>query len=231
MAKITWLGHACTLIELSGHKVLVDPWITNPLSPYKSIDDFINEVKLVDFIAVTHDHGDHIGDAIDLMRRFKGVKLVGVYELANELGSRANALDRVVGANVGGPIKLSEDLIVVLTPAHHSSTIGDPVGVVLIGREGSIYHAGDTGLFSEMSLIAELYSIKIALLPIGGHFTMGVREALKAIELIKPRYVIPIHYNTFDLIKVDPQELVEGVKSSKLPTDVVVLKPGESLSF
>ena len=219
------------MIELSGHKVLVDPWITNPLSPYKSVEDFVNEVKSVDFIVVTHDHGDHVGDAIDLMRRFKGAMLVGVYELANELGSKAGALDRVIGANVGGPIRLSRDLTAVLTPAHHSSTIGDPVGVVLISREGAIYHAGDTGLFSEMSLIAELYDVKVALLPVGGHFTMGVREALKAVELIKPKYVIPIHYNTFDLIKVDVQELVEGVRLAKIPTNVIVLKPGESLNL
>ncbi len=230
MGRVTWYGHGSTLIELDGVKVLVDPWITNPLSPYKSAEDFVRDVGSINYIVVTHDHFDHVGEAAELLRQLKDVKLLSIYEVANDLGVQANASERVIGANIGGPVKLGR-IAAVLTPAHHSSGKGYPTGVVLIGAEGGVYHAGDTGLISEMALIGELYNISVALLPIGGHFTMGVREAVKAVELIRPKYVIPIHYNTFDVIRADPEEFRMGVENLNLPTKVIILKPGESLNF
>ncbi len=229
MGRITWYGHACTLVELDGVKVLVDPWVTNPSSPYKSVEDFVKDVVSVDYVVVTHDHGDHVGNAVELLQMFKNSKLVGIYELANELGSRVGS-DRVVGANIGGPIRLGR-VTAVLTPAHHSSSIGHPTGVVLIGSEGGVYHAGDTGLVAELTLLKELYNITVALLPIGGHFTMGVKEAVKATELLRPKYVIPIHYNTFDVIMTDPEEFKRGVEGLGIGTEVVILRPGEEFTF
>lgn len=230
MGRITWYGHACTLVELDNVKVLIDPWVTNPLSPFKSINEFIRATSDIDFIVVTHDHGDHVGEAVELLRHYRNAKLLSIFEIANHLGSEAGALERVVGANIGGPIRLGT-LTAVLTPSIHSSIRGNPTGVVLIGNEGSIYHAGDTGLFAEMSMIGELYKIKVALLPIGGHYTMGVKEATKAVELLKPRYVIPIHYNTFDLIKADPKELSNNIEELRLQASVIVLSPGSSFEF
>lgn len=229
MGGITWYGHACTLVELDYIKVLIDPWVTNPLSPYKSVEDFIKDVGNIDYIVVTHDHGDHVGNTVELLQLLKDTKLVSIYELATELGSKAG-IDRVIGANIGGPIRLGK-ITAVLTPAHHSSSIGDPTGVVLIGSEGSVYHAGDTGLLAELTLLKELYNITVALLPIGGHFTMGVKEAIKATELLRPKYVIPIHYNTFDVIRADPEEFKRGVEGLGIGTEVIILKPGEKFTF
>jgi L-ascorbate metabolism protein UlaG (beta-lactamase superfamily) len=227
MGIVKYLGHSFFEIVLTGlddavKTLLIDPWIENPLSPVKPSE---YSERRIDYIIVTHDHGDHMGNAIEVSKR-TGAPIVGVYEIAlyaQEQGVKA------IGGNIGGSLAIP-DVEVVLTPALHSSNRGVPVGVVVRGRDLTVYHAGDTGLFSEMELIGELYAPDIALLPIGGHFTMGVREAVKAVELLKPKYVIPMHYNTFPLIKAEPQvfkQLVESKTSSK----VVVLKPGEVFAY
>ncbi len=231
MFSIKWLGHAAFVIELANRIVLIDPWITNPLSPYKSVDSFIKEYHRIDYMIVTHDHGDHVGESVELLRRYRDVKICGIFELAEHLASEAKAIDRSVPGNIGGPIKLDELVTIVFTPANHSSSKGVASGVVIISENFSIYHAGDTGLFSEMALISELYKPTVALLPIGGHFTMGVKEAVKAVELLKPRYVIPMHYNTFDVIKAEPTEFSKMVEDRRLDTTVIILKPGEKYSF
>ena len=118
-----------------------------------------------------------------------------------------------------------------LTPANHSSSRGAPAGMVIKGSEATIYHAGDTGIVSEMQLIGEIYKPDYALLPIGGHFTMDIHEALKAVELIRPKYVIPMHYNTFPLIKTDPNEFKKLVSEKVPEVNVVILKPGESFEY
>lgn len=227
MGVVKYLGHSFFEVVLTGldgavKNIAIDPWVENPLSPVK-LGDYRD--GRLDYIIVTHDHGDHLGNAIELAKA-TGATIIGVYEVAlyaEEKGVKA------IGGNIGGALRIP-DLEVVLTPATHSSSRGVPVGVVVRGKDLSVYHAGDTGLFSEMELIGELYSPDIAMLPIGGHFTMGVREAVKAVELIKPKIAIPMHYNTFPLIQADPFEfkkLVESRTSSK----VVVLKPGETLSY
>ena len=227
MASVKFLGHAAfevTMKDLAGlqKKILIDPWLDNPLSPLKAQD--YRGVK-IDYIIVTHDHGDHLGNAVELAKHTGG-KVICTYELAEHL-KEMNV--EAIGGNIGGPLAVS-DLFIVLTPALHSSSRGVPTGVVVRGGDICIYHAGDTGLFSGMALIGELYAPDVVLLPIGGHFTMGVREAAKAVELLKPKVVIPMHYNTFPLIQADPQKfkkLVEETTSAK----VVVLKPGESFEY
>ncbi|MEM0002438.1 MAG: metal-dependent hydrolase [Desulfurococcaceae archaeon] len=227
MALIKYYGHSFFEIVLRGFDdeektILIDPWAENPLSPIKTASF---QGRRVNYIIVTHDHGDHLGNAIDIAK-LTNAPIVGVYEIAlyaEEHGARG------IGGNIGGPLSIS-DLEIVLTPATHSSKQGVPVGVVVKGKDVVVYHAGDTGLFSEMSLIHELYNPDIALLPIGGHFTMGVREAVKAVELLKPRIVIPMHYNTFPLIQADPvlfKKLVEEKTSSR----VIVLNPGEIFKY
>jgi len=226
MALLRWLGHATFHIELDGWSILVDPWITNPASPYKTVDEFVKDYSKVDLIIVTHDHGDHVGEAVELLKRYPSAKIAALYELANHIAKEAGATERAIPTNIGGPVRLG-GLTLVFTTADHSSTIAHPSGVVIIGKNVSIYHAGDTGLFAEMAFIGELYRPTVALLPIGGHFTMGPVEAAKAVELIKPKYVIPMHYNTFDVIKADPAEFERLVKERGVDTKVVVLKPGE----
>lgn len=227
MAVIKYLGHSAFEIVLTGldggeKTILIDPWIENPLSPVK-IDDYRD--KKIDYIFVTHDHGDHFGNAVEIAK-MTGAKIVGIFEIA------LSAQEKGVGAidgNIGGRLNI-DDLHVVLTPAYHSSTRGAPTGVVVSGKDVTIYHAGDTGLFAEMTLIGELYRPDIALLPIGGHYTMGIKEAVKAVQLIRPKIAIPMHYNTFPPIKADPEEFKKLVEST-IPTKVVILRPGETFTY
>ena len=229
MALIRWLGHSAFVIEVGGYRFLVDPWITNPLSPYRSVESFARDYPEIDFVVVTHGHGDHVGEAEELLRRYRKARIVAIYELAEEIARKAGAVDRSVPANIGGYIRLGPEIGAVLTPALHSSSTGSPTGVVIIGEGKSLYHAGDTGVFGDMKLIHELYKPVVAMLPIGGHFTMGVEEAVKAVELLKPSIAIPMHYNTFDVISADPNRFAALVRERVPGVDVRVLKPGESI--
>ncbi|MBE9390670.1 metal-dependent hydrolase [Fervidicoccus fontis] len=225
MTEINYYGHSAFEIQLVGldnrvKTVLIDPWITNPLSKAK-VEDFSN--KKIDYIIVTHDHSDHLGNAYDICK-ITGAKMVGVYELAEE--AEKNGIS-AIGGNIGGRLSI-DDLDIVLVPAVHSSEKAVPVGVVVSGRDFTFYHAGDTGVFTDMSIISELYSPDLAFLPIGGHFTMGIKEAVKAVQLIKPKMVVPMHYNTFEEIKADPlafKSLVESLTKTK----VIVVNPGEKI--
>ncbi|MDK6028700.1 metal-dependent hydrolase [Ignisphaera sp. 4213-co] len=227
MVLIRWLGHAAFIVEVGESRILIDPWITNPLSPYRSVESFLKDYREVDFIVVTHDHGDHVGEAEELLRRCRNARIVAVFELAEELARKAGAVDRSIPANIGGFIKLGKDLGIVLTPAFHSSSRGSPTGVIIFGEGKAVYHAGDTGVFGDMRLIQELYKPVVAMLPIGGHFTMGIEEAVKAVELLKPSIVIPMHYNTFNVISADPNRFAELVKQRIPGVEIRILKPGE----
>jgi L-ascorbate metabolism protein UlaG (beta-lactamase superfamily) len=216
--KIRWLGHAAFEIQGQGSDILIDPWLTNPLSPVRP-----EEVK-PDYIIVTHDHNDHLGEAIEISKR-TGAPIISVYELANYISEKGG---KSIGMNIGGPLVLKNNLYVYLTQAFHSSTHGSPTGAIININGLSIYHAGDTGLFGDMKLIGEVYSPDVALLPIGGFFTMNPEQAAVAVQLISPRYAIPMHYNTFDIIKQDPSIFAEKVKKLRPSTEVLILKPGES---
>ncbi len=223
MGHLRYLGHSAFEIEMNGKKILIDPWIENPQSPSK-----LDEFDKVDYIIVTHDHGDHLGNAFDIAKK-TGATIVAIFEIAQFASE--NGVEKSVGANIGGPIKLEDGLEIVFTPALHSSGKGAPTGVVVIGEESTIYHAGDTGVFGDMALISELYAPKIALLPIGGHFVMGPKEAAKAVELLKPEIAIPMHYGTFPVLWGTPEEFKKHVEERGLNTKVVVLKPGEKIDF
>ncbi len=223
MGYIRWLGHASFKVMLDDKILIFDPWFTgNPSTCCK-----LEEIEKADLVLVTHDHGDHFSDAVDLCKR-TGATLVGIYEVsvkAQELGVR-----NVVGMNIGGPAVI-KDLKVVMTPALHSSQSGHPAGFIVIGKEATIYHAGDTGLFGDIALYAELYPIDYALIPIGGHYTMDPLQAAKFVSLFKPKYAIPMHYATFPAIRVDPRKFAEFVNKYAPEVNVVILRVGEKLKF
>ncbi|MEM4426954.1 MAG: metal-dependent hydrolase [Acidilobaceae archaeon] len=226
MGRITYYGHSAFLLELDYVKLLIDPWITNPISPVKSVQEV---TKDIDYILVTHSHSDHLGDTEEIMTLNEKVKLVAIYELAMYIARRVGE-NRVVPVNIGGSVKLG-DIKVVFTEALHSSGYGSPAGVVVLAQEARVYHAGDTGVTMNMRLVGELYKPDIALLPIGGHFTMGPLEAAKAVELIRPKVVIPMHYKTFPVLEGAPEEFVKLVEERCLPSKVVVLSPGSTYEF
>ncbi len=224
MGYLRWLGHAAFEIELMGRRILIDPWISNPNSPVT-----LGELGNVDFILVTHDHSDHLGEAVQIANKTNAT-VVAVFELAVHLAER-EGVKNTIGMNIGGPVKLTNEIEVYMTPAMHSSTHGSPVGFVIKSPEAVIYHAGDTGLFNDMELIGRLYRPDIALLPIGGYFTMSPREAAYAVSLINPRAVVPMHYNTFPQIKQDPEEFRNLVESLAPHVRVYVMKPGDTLNL
>ncbi|MEZ0319601.1 MAG: metal-dependent hydrolase [Pyrobaculum sp.] len=224
--QIRWYGHAAFLIETSTLKLLIDPWITNPLSP-ASPQEVINIRPT--HILVTHDHFDHLGESVDIAKA-AGAPVVGTYELTLEMAEKGVPEAQTVPMNIGGTVKLGDGVEIYMTPALHTANRGAPSGFVVATPEGVVYHAGDTALFRDMELIGELYDIDVALLPIGSVFTMGPREAALAVQFLRPRRVVPMHYNTFPLIKQDPEDFksrVEAISRSK----VYVMKPGDVLKL
>ncbi len=218
--RLTWLGHAAFKVEGS-RVVLIDPWISgNPATPLKSPED----IDRADVIVVTHSHGDHgLDDAVKIAKG-TGAVFVSQYELVVKSG-----LEKVEPMNIGGFVDAGgTGVLVSLTQAWHTAEVGDPTGVVLRLDGVTIYHTGDTGLFSDMRLIGEMYSPDVMLLPIGGRFTMDEEQAAKAVELVRPKVAIPMHYDTFPLIKADPNRFSElAGKFAK----VVILKPGETFEL
>ena len=219
MGYVKWLGHAAFEILLDEKLIYIDPWITNPRSPIG-----LEDVTRADYIIVTHEHGDHLGETVNIANKTNATVL-SIFELSEKL--KKEGVKNTIGANIGGPIKLG-DLIAYMVPAFHT---GLPTGVVIKGKETTIYHAGDTGVFGDMALIRELYAPEIVLLPIGGHFTMGPREATKAVELLKPKVAIPMHYGTFPVLSGDPIEFKKMVNEKIPDVKIVILNPGEKYQF
>jgi len=215
MIKVTWLGHSAVLIE-GTRTVLIDPFLTGNPAAAVSPD----KIKKADLVVVTHHHGDHLGDAFTLARS-TGAVLVAMHEIAVE----ASALGlRVEGMNIGGTVEAA-GVKVHMVPALHSAEKGCAAGVVVEMDGRFIYHAGDTGLTYDLRLVGEFFSPDLSLLPIGDRYTMGPASAAKAVEFIRTKKVIPIHYGTFPIISVDPQEFKKKV--GRL-AEVIILKPGES---
>jgi len=221
--KLTWYGHAAFALNVGGTHILVDPFLTNnALAPISAA-----EVE-ADYILITHGHGDHVGDAVAIAKR-TGAQCVSNFEICNWLQSQE--VTRVHPQHIGGGFYHPFGYL-KLTIAHHGSGLpdgsygGSPCGLLLTVEGKKIYLAGDTGLFYSMRLIGE-EGIDLAALPIGDNFTMGPDDALRAVKLIEPRIVIPIHYDTFDVIAQDPHAWAERVQA-ETSTEPVVLKPGES---
>ncbi len=217
MVSVKWLGHAAWIINFKDTTVIIDPFLTNnPKAAMKAQD-----VK-VDMVFVTHNHFDHLGDAFDIAKR-NNAKLVGKFELSLDAQKAGISEANAIGMNIGSMTKLGS-LEIAMVPAIHSGNEG---GFIIRGDGKTIYHAGDTALFSDMQLIKKLYKPDVAMLPIGGFFTMGPKEAAIATKYIGAKIVFPMHYNTFPPIVQDANKFAKMVKGSK----VVVLEPGQETAI
>jgi L-ascorbate metabolism protein UlaG (beta-lactamase superfamily) len=226
---LTWLGHSTFRLDTAGGKrVYVDPFLNgNPKCPENEVTP-----ERVDIIAITHAHGDHLGDTIDLAKKHNAT-VVATVELADWLAMKHDLQDNVRDPNKGGTVDV-DGVKFTLTHAFHSSSndnleyMGEPCGIIVTSDDGKkAYFAGDTCVFGDMQLIRRLYSPDVAVLPIGGHYTMDPREAALAVELLGVDRVVPCHYGTFPVLKGTPAELKE------LAPNVTVedIEPGGSITL
>jgi L-ascorbate metabolism protein UlaG (beta-lactamase superfamily) len=224
---LTWLGHASFRLDTaSGKRIYVDPFLNgNPKCPENE-----QTPERADVVAVTHGHGDHVGDTVDIAKKH-GATVVAPVELAEWLGSK-QGVEKTVNPNKGGTVEV-DGVRFTLTNAFHSSSnddgeyMGEPCGIVVTTDDGKkVYFAGDTCVFGDMQLIGRLYAPDVAVLPIGDHFTMGPKEASLAVELLGVKRVVPCHWGTFGLLTGTPDQLQVG-------SDVTVerLEPGDSVTL
>ena len=217
--KITWLGHSALKIEGS-RTVYIDPFLTgNPKASLKARD-----IERADIVAVTHDHGDHLGDSFAICQR-TGATLVALFEIG--LAAQERKI-KAEGMGIGGTVNVA-GVEVSLVPAFHSAGRGGTAAGVIVAMDGrTVYHAGDTGLTLEMQLTGEMYRPDIAFLPIDGYYNMTPRLAAKAVELLRVPRVVPIHYDTFPHIHSSPQDFKKLVGAA---SEVIILQPGGTVEI
>ena len=220
---IRFLGHAAFELTEGDTRVLIDPFLTgNPKAAVNA-----DELEPT-HIFLTHGHADHIGDTVDIAKR-TGAKVVAIVELANEL--QEDGVENVSDPNIGGTVEFG-NVSVRLTPAWHTSTtpkgtVNTPAGLVVKLGDQTVYHLGDTALFSDLELVNQRDDIDVALMCIGGHYTMDRTDAVAAAKLVGAKQIIPCHYNTFPPIETDAEAFKSDVKGS----EVVILDPGETHSI
>jgi len=232
--KLTWYGHAAfELSTKSGKVFLIDPWLTNPKAP-KNIS-----FKHVEGILITHGHFDHVGEAFDLAKKHNAT-VIAAYELTEI--AKKKGVAKVQPIQPSGSVRI-EDITITAVQAVHSSGYadgdkmeyaGNPIGFVIqVDGSGTIYHAGDTGVFSDMSMISELYGPQVSLLPIGGTFTMKPAEAAIAARNLVSKTIIPMHYDTFPALTgpTAPEQLKTEMKKKGVLTNVRVLVPGKTVNL
>lgn len=224
--KITWLGHSSFQIETAGKTILLDPFFTG--NPSAILEAATVEA---DAIIVSHGHGDHVGDTVEIAKR-TGALVIANFEIIEWMGKQG--IENVHPQHIGGAHQYDFGTV-KLTIAHHGSMLpdgsngGSPCGILLKLEGGTIYFAADTGLFYDMKLIGE-EGIDLAILPIGDNFTMGPADSIKATKLIQPKRVLPMHYNTWPLIEQDASAWADQIRG-QTAAEPVVLEPGGSCSL
>jgi L-ascorbate metabolism protein UlaG (beta-lactamase superfamily) len=248
---VTWYGHAAFQVTTPKGKVLmIDPWLGNPLNPAgKDKRDPLANITNVDYILISHAHFDHIGDAVALAKK-TGARLVSNFELGTNMAKLLGYPKTQMGydtlMNIGGEITIADgEVMVALTPAVHSSGMGDPnagehapdvvyggnpTGIVLKIKNGpTIYHTGDTAYFSDMKLIGEQYAPDLALINIGGHFGMEPDRAVQAAIAVRAKMVVPHHFGTFPVLTQDPASFAAGAEKAGIRS--IILEPGGHITF
>jgi L-ascorbate metabolism protein UlaG (beta-lactamase superfamily) len=244
--QLTWYGQsAFKILTPTGKVLLVDPWLTNPV--FEKAKDELAALEHVDLILVTHGHSDHVGDAVEIGKRTRA-KLVATFDLSaaivSALGYPSDLADVETTGHMGGTLTLlGGEVAVTFVPAWHGSAVskeetappvygGTPAGLVIALREGpTIYHTGDTDLFSDMALVSRFNKIDIMLVCIGDHFTMGPARAAEAVKLVTPRIVIPMHYGTFPVLTGTPEAFDDELKQRNLKAELRVMNIGETITL
>ena len=244
--QLTWYGQsAFKIVTPWGKVLLVDPWLTNPV--FEKAKDELAALEHVDLILVTHGHSDHVGDAVEIGKRTRA-KLVATFDLSaaivSALGYPSDLADMETTGHMGGTLTLfGGEVAVTFVPAWHGSAVskdetappvyaGTPAGLVIALRDGpTIYHTGDTDLFSDMALVSRFHKIDTMLVCIGDHFTMGPARAAEAVRLVNPREVIPMHYGTFPVLTGTPEVFQRELKRRKSKAKLRVIKIGETIAL
>src|SRR6266568_7546307 len=244
--QLTWYGQsAFKIVTPRGKVLLVDPWLTNPV--FEKAKDELAALEHVDLILVTHGHSDHVGDAVEIGKRTRA-KLVATFDLSaaivSVLGYPSELADIETTGHMGGTLTLlGGEVEVTFVRAWHGSGLskedaapsvygGNPAGMVIAIRGGpTIYHTGDTDLFSDMALVSRFHKIDIMLVCIGDHFTMGPARAAEAVKLVNPHEVVPMHYGTFPLLTGTPEAFEGELKKRKSKAKLRVMKFGETITL
>ncbi|GLI54467.1 metal-dependent hydrolase [Thermodesulfovibrio yellowstonii] len=245
--EITWYGHSSFKIQTPNGKVLlIDPWLTNPVN--KEGKKHLKELRKVDFILLTHAHGDHIGNSIEIAKE-TGAKLVATYDLGKAMvkyaGYPEKQFDYETTGNFGGEITLLDGEVKILfVPAVHSSALeitdspksliygGNPGGFLITIKNGpTLYHTGDTDLFEDMKLLGLMYKVDIMMVCIGDKFTMGPKRAAIATKFVNPKMVIPMHFGTFPMLNGTVEEFEKEIAEQKIQTKILKIKIGETVKI
>jgi len=244
--KLHWYGQSAWKIETpSGGVILIDPWLTVPTNPDKNS---IAELGRVDYILITHGHFDHVGDAVEIGKK-TGAELITTADLGrNMIAVAGYPKDKIKTAYMGGTVAMPKagarvtlvnavhgsDLLLPKPPEGGPVTVpgGNPVGLVLqIDGGPTIYHTGDTDVFTDMKLVADFFKVDLMLACIGGNFTMDPVRAALAVQFVHPAHVIPMHYGTFPVLAGTPEQFKAALAKRKLAGKLIVMKPGEDRTF